>query len=148
MKSVETAAPALSLQVEDRRFLEIFNRLKAYGGMLSAEELQCLHRAGQTEFSLGQALLRREVMALKWRHRLWLPLFQFRSPTWEPLPLLSDVLTELVPVFQGFELIEWFLTPSPWLCDQRPIQALEVMPKLVHQVAQADRFLVTFEQPS
>lgn len=131
-------------QTEDLRFMDLFTRLKPHGGMVSDDELRCLHTVSRPGLSLGMALLQRELVALKWRHRLWLPLFQFQLPAWSALQPVVDIVHELHPVFQGFELVEWFITPNPWLRERLPIDLLEREPTQVQRAAQADRFLITF----
>ena len=144
MKSFDLTVPPLPDQVEDRRFLALFHRLRPHGGMLSDDELQCLHTANQTQVALGIALMNRELMAIKWRHRLWLPVFQFNLKTWQVEPNVSVAVTELFPVMQGFDLIEWFLTPNAWLEDQRPVDVPETERQRVQQAAQVERFLLSF----
>lgn len=144
MKPLDLTAPPLPDQVEDRRVLTLFHRLRPYGGMLSDDELQCLHIGNQTQMALGIALMNRELMAIKWRHRLWLPVFQFNLKTWQVEPNVSVAVTELFPVMQGFDLIEWFLTPNAWLEDQRPVDVPETERQRVQQAAQVERFLLSF----
>jgi len=57
---------------------------------------------------------------------------------------LAAVVREWRPVLRGFDLVEWFLTPSPWLQAQRPIDLIDTEPHQVRRAAQADRFLITF----
>lgn len=144
MKPAVIATPTLPMHVEDRRFFKLFARLMPYGGMLSDEELRCMHTASQSAVVLGHALLKREVIALGWRHRLWLPMFQFHLPAWEPSPHVTEVVADLFPVLQGFDLVEWFLTPNAWLRDHRPVDMLQREPQQVRHAAQVDRFLITF----
>lgn len=138
------AVPVLSKQVEDRRFFALITRLAPRGGMLSDVELRCMHNAIHSNTALGPALLRREVVAIAWRHRLWFPVFQFRLPNWEPSPCVGEVVADLFPVLQGFDLLEWFLTPNAWLKDRRPLELLGSEPAQVRRAAQAERLLMSF----
>lgn len=138
------AIPALPLQAEDRRFAELFKKLVPFGGVLSSDALRHMHVARHSGPMLGHALLRRELVEVKWRQRLWLPVFQFQVTTWEPLPDVSRVVAEFFPVLQGFDLGEWFLTPNAWLRNRRPLEVIREEPEAVLRAAQADRFLFTF----
>jgi hypothetical protein len=138
------SVPALPLQVEDRRFAELFKKLVPFGGMLSGDALRYMHRASQSGLMLGHALLRCDLIEVQWRHSLWLPVFQFQVTTWDTLPNVNLVVAEFFPVLQGFDLAEWFLTPNAWLQNRRPLEIVKEEPEAVVRAAQADRFLLTF----
>lgn len=133
-----------SLKPDDQRFLELLARLRPYGGMLSDDEVRCVHQVCRLGRSVGRGLLSRELVAVRWRHRFWLPMFQFRLPRWEPAPEVGKVVAELVPVLTGFELLEWFTTPNPWLSGKLPLEMIEVNHQRVLHAAQADRFAIAF----
>lgn len=131
-------------QAEDQRFIDLFTRLKPHGGMVSDDELRCLHTVSRTGLSVGSALLRRELVAIEWRHRLWLPMFQFQLPAWALSRSVAAIVHELHPALQGFEMVEWFATPNPWLRHRSPLDVLERDPETVLRAARADRFLIAF----
>lgn len=134
------ALPAQAL--EDRRFIDLLSRLKPHGGLLSDDEFRDAHEVGGAGFSLCAGLWRRELLALDWRHRLWLPLFQFRGPGGSLSAPVAAVVNEWYPLLQGFDLLDWFLEPNAWLRDRCPIDLIDAEPvELVH-AARADRFVI------
>lgn len=139
----ELAPPQAEDEVLDRRFLQLVFDLKPFGGLMSDADVRNISFVARPGFALGEALLSRSLYAISWRHRLWLPMFQFSMPGWRLLPASSDVVTEMFPAYQGYELTEWFLTPSPWLEQRRPVELLHSAPGQVRHAARVDRYLVS-----
>jgi hypothetical protein len=135
------AAPP-SIDWQDTRFLQLLADLRPYGGMLPIEDVRSIGFVSHTSVSLGEALIRRDLFALTWRHRMWLPMFQFRMPGWQLSATASEVAGLLHPVLQGFELAEWFVMPSAWLDQRRPVELIDTETAKVRHAAQADRFLL------
>jgi hypothetical protein len=127
---------------QDNRFLQLMADLRTYGGMLPIEDVRSIGFVSHAGLSLGESLMRHDLFALTWRHRQWLPMFQFRMPGWELSTNVSDIACLMHPVLQGFELTEWFITPSGWLDDQCPLELIDTNPSQVRHAARADRFLL------
>ncbi len=132
--------PAIDSQ--DDRFLQLLAGLRPHGGMLPIEDVRSIGFVSHAGLSLGESLIRRDLFALTWRHRMWLPMFQFRMPGWKPSAGVAEIAGLLHPVLQGFELAEWFITPSPWLNDRCPVELVDTDTAQVRHAAQADRFLL------
>lgn len=126
----------------DNRFLKLMSDLRPYGGMLPVEDVRSIGYVRHADISIGEALIRRDLFALTWRHRMWLPMFQFRMPGWEVSSSAAEIAGLFYPLLQGFELAEWFVTASPWLGERFPVDLLESHPTQVRHAAQADRVLL------
>lgn len=124
---------------KDRRFLKLISDLRLHGGMLPIEEVRSIRYVSNPEMLLREELVRREFFALKWRLRLWVPIFQFHLPGWEISRNAAKVAGLLHPFLQGFELAEWFTTANPWLEDNSPVKLLETQTENVLKAAMADR---------
>lgn len=129
------------VDLQDDRFLQLMKSLRPYGGMLPDEDVRSIGFVSRAPFSLGEALMQRVLFALTWRHRLWLPMFQFRMPDLAVSPQVSSIANLMHPVVQGFELAEWFVAPNPWLDEQTPLDAIESDSVQVMNAARADRFV-------
>lgn len=127
---------------QDQRFLKLLAALRPHGGMLPDDEVRSIGFVSRPGFGLGEALIRRDLYALNWRHQRWIPMFQFHMPGLQINSAVSDVVAELFPQLQGFELTEWFTALNPWLDHRRPLDLIEAAPSLVKHAARADRFLL------
>jgi hypothetical protein len=130
------------IDTQDSRFLKLLVDLRPYGGMLPMEDVRSIGFVWHAGLSLGESLIRRDLFALTWRHRMWLPMFQFRMPGWQLSTHASEIAGLLHPVLQGFELAEWFVMPSPWLGERCPVELIDTELAQVRHAAQADRFLL------
>lgn len=139
----QTGIKTRSIDWQDDRFLQLMVKLRPHGGLLPIEEVRSIGFVKHANLFLGEALIRRDLFALTWRHRLWLPLFQFRMPGWELSTKASEIAGHLHPVLQGFDLAEWFVTSSPWLGERCPVDLLDTQTEQVRYAAQTDRFLLT-----
>ncbi len=128
--------------LQDQRFLKLMTALRPHGGMLPDDDVRSISFVSRPGFGLGEALIRRDLYALSWRHQRWIPMFQFHLPDLHINGAVSDVVAELFPHLQGFELTEWFTTVHPWLDHRRPLDLIDVAPALVKHAARADRFLL------
>ena len=70
-------------------------------------------------------------------------MFQFERGEPAVKPGLSQVLAELVDVFDGWRLAAWFAQPSAWLNGQRPVDLLDSDLSGVRAAARVDRFIAT-----
>lgn len=127
---------------QDQRFLKLLAALRAHGGMLPDDEVRSIGFVSRSGVCLGEALIRRDLYALNWRHQRWVPMFQFHLPGMQINSAVSDVVSEMFQVLQGFELTEWFTEPNPWLDHRRPLDLIETASSLVKNAARADRYLL------
>ncbi len=123
---------------QDRRFVELLGAYRASGGLARAQEVRALHqRRGATERrALARRIAGRELISFEWQAQAWLPLFQFTGGDMGLLPGLAPVLAELVPLYDGWEVAEWFVREAPALDNASP---LALLPQAWQQVLEAAR---------
>lgn len=132
----------LGIDSQDSRFLRLLADLRPYGGMLPIEEVRSIGFVQHAGLSLGESLLQRNLFALTWRHRQWLPMFQFHMPGGALSTNVSRIAGLMHPVLQGYKLAEWFVSPNGWLNDQCPLDLIDTDTAHVRHAAQADCFLL------
>ena len=127
----------------DGQFVAMLNAYRGSGGLAREENLLALssRRFGLDADTLANWIAERQVIGFEWQSRTWLPIFQFNLFDMTLPPALGQVLAELIPVYDPWELANWFAQPNPWLADRVPADALEHDPSAVLQAARADRFI-------
>ena len=127
----------------DDQFVAMLNAYRGSGGLARDGELVALsrHRSGPDADTLAKWIAEREVIGFEWQSRTWLPVFQFNLFDMTRPPALEQVLAELNPVYDSWELANWFAQPNPWLADRVPAETLELDPFSVLQAARASRFI-------
>ena len=127
----------------DDQFVAMLNAYRCSGGLVREENLLALssRRCGLNADTLSNWIAEREVIGFEWESRTWLPIFQFNLFDMTLPPALGQVLAELIPVYDPWELASWFAQPNSWLADRVPADALEHDPSAVLQAARADRFI-------
>ena len=127
----------------DDQFVYLLNAYRSSGGLARDNELitSSRRRCGLNTGTLARWIAEREVIGFFWQSRTWLPLFQFNLPDMTLAPALGQVLAELIPVYDPWELANWFSQPNPWLADCVPAEALEPDPLAVLQAARVCRFI-------
>jgi hypothetical protein len=68
-----------------------------------------------------------------------MPLFQFNASDMSLRAGLADILTELVQVYDDWDLAHWFAKPNVWLSEELPANALAVAAPQVLWAACAER---------
>ncbi len=126
----------------NHQFVDLLNAFRPSGGLARAQEVATrFKRQGVGDISpLAAWLVKREVLSIEWQSKLWLPLFQFHPVGMTLRTGLSNVLAELVGVYNDWELARWFAQPNPWLTDQTPADSLAVAADQVLDAARAERF--------
>ena len=133
----------MTQECTDGQFIAMLNAYRGSGGLARDKELLsfsrrcCSFDAG----TLASWSAEREVIGFFWQSRTWLPLFQFNLPDMTLAPALGQILAELIPVYDPWELANWFSQPNPWLADCVPAEALEPDPLAVLQAARVCRFI-------
>ena len=129
----------------NHQFVAMLNAYRASGGLCRSEEvrrrLQC-HDAIPGAM-LVRWMLKRKVICFEWLSQTWLPWFQFQHSDMRPLPELTRVFAELTPVFDAWEMANWFAQPNQWLANCAPVDTLDANPSAVLHAARADRFVAT-----
>ena len=115
------------------------------GGLLGGEEMAARLRAhaDQPLSLLARWIVSGEVLSIDWRSQMLIPLFQFDPATMTIRPEVADLMAELSPAFDGWELAAWFVEPNAWLHGATPVQALGNDPAAALHAARADRFVAT-----
>lgn len=139
------ALPVATVAAEDRLFIELLDGYRSCGGLQRLATVQATRRhAWDTELieTLPQAVAERRVLGIAWNHELWIPGFQFgRSGAIEPA--VTRVFLELRSSHDPWELAGWFIAPSTWLQQRRPVDLIGSAPACVVAAARADRYVAT-----
>lgn len=141
--------PAWSGAHADKQFVVLLGAYRHSGGLARFKEVLTLTRQcrGAQITSLARWIDQREVIGLEWRADTWLPLFQFDRQDMTPRPALRAVFNELSPIFDAWDMANWFAQPSPWLANRTPVQVLdENLPGLL-AAARFDRHLARPARP-
>jgi hypothetical protein len=128
-------------QQRNMRFVNLLNAFRDSGGLARANEVasQFQRRSEQHISVLGGWLLKRQAIAFEWHSKLWIPLFQFNPADMSLRSGLSEILAELVVVYNDWDLANWFAKPNAWLSDGLPANALAVAAPQVLWAARAER---------
>jgi hypothetical protein len=123
------------------RFVTLLNAFRESGGLARANEVasQFQRRSDGNAAVLGDWLVKREAISFEWDSRLWMPLFQFNASDMSLRAGLADILTELVQVYDDWDLAHWFAKPNAWLSEELPANALAVAAPQVLWAACAER---------
>ncbi len=128
---------------KERRFAALSAALARQGGCLPADQLCGLMRAhwDQPLSRLARWIAGREVVSVGWRSEIWIPLFQFERPSLDLSPAARDVVRTLRPVYDDWELAEWFTRTHDLLSGRSPATQLACDPRSVKEAARMDRFI-------
>jgi hypothetical protein len=130
-------------RLEDRQFLSMDRAFSAHGGMVSADEIvrRLRLRADQPLSTLARWIVGRTIVHVEWQGNTLIPMFQFDLAEMSVRATTARVLSELVAVFDDWDIALWFAQPNSWLRDRAPVDALESHPLDVVHAARADRFV-------
>jgi hypothetical protein len=129
----------------DRLFIRLLNGYRSSGGLQRLTTLQATRRqawGAEVTETLPLGVAERRVLGIAWNQEVWAPDFQFEAGG-AIKPAAAAVFRELVPCHDPWDLAAWFITPSPWLDDDRPAELLAFAPERVVEVARADRYVAT-----
>ncbi|MBV5297413.1 MAG: hypothetical protein JZU64_04545 [Rhodoferax sp.] len=127
----------------NQQFIAMLNAYRGSGGLARAQEVATRFKLhGRTAVNnLADWILKRHVISLEWADKIWLPWCQFNPDTMTLLPGLSEALSELVTVYDDWEVAHWFSQPNPWLADGSPADRLALAAPEVLNAARAERFM-------
>ena len=122
---------------------EVERCFRTHGGLANGDELAgALRRHLEQPVScIARLIVSRRIVVLERGPLTWVPLFQFADARLTVRPPVSQVIAELVDVFDDEELALWFTTPNTWLDGRRPVVVIGAQPDAVHAAARADRFV-------
>lgn len=135
----DTVSPHVSSQ-----FIEMLKGYRSSGGLLRAQMVaaRCSPCSGTDVHTLAGWIVGRKVVSFEWLSSIWLPMFQFNPSDMSRQSGLDEVLSELVPVCDGWEIASWFAQPNPWLGDALPADRLASTAPDVLVAARAERFVI------
>ena len=138
------AADAPDFAAGDRGFIALCAAYRASGGIARPADLgHWLAGRGQGDsHSLATLIANGDVFSFDWRQTRWLPVFQLQAQQPGMAAPLRQVLAELAPVMDGWQLAAWFVQANAWLAAQRPLDLLAEQPARVLAAARADRYVV------
>jgi hypothetical protein len=127
----------------NQQFIGMLNAYRPSGGLARAPEVAAICKSrGETAVSvLADWIVKRKAVSFEWQSRIWLPLFQFNHVDMTLQPGLGDTLSELVEVYDDWEIANWFALPNPWLADCTPADTLVAAAPEVLNAARAERFV-------
>jgi hypothetical protein len=137
--------PAGRPTLADLGYLAMVQQYRASGGLAAVNQVVGLMReiCDQPVSVLARWIVQREVVCFIWKCEHLLPMFQFELRSMSLLPHLQATLSELVPVFDEWELALWFAQPNSWLQGAAPVNLIDLDASAILDAARADRFIAT-----
>ena len=128
----------------DRQFISMLAAYRPSGGIARCHVIEALltTRLKVERQVLWKWLQDGEVFAFEWRQEAWMPYFQLESKTLTPRRAVQQILDELRPIFDGWELAVWFAQPNASLDGRPPAACVDRDLSSVRQAARRDRFVV------
>ena len=128
----------------DAGFLALCAAYRGSGGIARGADLAhwlCGRGEGDSR-ALAGLIVGSQAFSFDWHDTFWVPMFQF-SPVQPALgPAARQVLAELAPLLDGWQLAGWFVRGSTWLDGQRPLDLLAAQPDRVLAAARTDRYVI------
>jgi hypothetical protein len=124
-------------------FITLLAGYRSQGGLPRLYTLQATQReawGADIVNALPAHVADRTVLGITWNREAWVPGFQFDSHGAVAQPTAA-VFAELKSSYDPWELATWFITPSTWLRQARPIDQLAAAPAHVVEAARADRYV-------
>ena len=129
--------------LQERRFRALQAAFARVGGSAPADDVCGLLRPhwSQPLSRVARWIAGREVVSVTWQAQVWLPLFQFERPSLDVVPAVAELVCALRPVYDEWELAEWFVRPHDLLGGQAPALRLACDPCAVKEAARLDHFI-------
>jgi len=126
----------------DQQFMDMLKAYRPSGGLLRAPNVaaRCKPRSGTDVATLAAWMVHRQVVCVEWLSRIWLPVFQFHRADMSRLSGLDEVVSELVEVYDDWQLARWFSLPNQWLGHALPADRLASAAAEVLSAARAEHF--------
>lgn len=129
--------------LQERRFERLRGVFAGLGGFVPADLVSELLRPhwDQPMSRVARWIALRDVVSVTWRAQVWLPLFQFERPSLDLAAAAALIVRDLRPVYDDWELAEWFAAPHDLLAGHAPAAVLPHNPCAVREAACRDRFV-------
>jgi hypothetical protein len=122
----------------------------ASGGLLTVGELaQGNDPHSRARFGhIARGIATREIIGFMWQSEPWVPMFQFDAgPRMLPRKALRPLFELLVPLYDPWEMANWFVRPNQWLTGHRPVDDCAGHLAAVLDVAHLEHFIATGQTP-
>lgn len=128
---------------DDARFVDLLNAYRRSGGLARAAEASrmVVLAHGAHGVHPPPCVSRRSWIAFEWQAQTWLPRFQLLPAGPLPAPAIAAVLDEIHPVFDEWEIAQWFVRRNASLDGRTPVEALGEDPRAVLHAARCDRYI-------
>lgn len=127
--------------VRDARFIALLDACRPSGGLARIGEVGLrAAKAGCCTPDLRTWISQRRLFVVDWNRDRWVPLFQLDLACFVPRAAVALVLAELGPIYDGWELADWFCTPNASLAELCPASAISGQPAAVVNAARMLRF--------
>lgn len=129
--------------LSNRQFIAMLDAYRPSGGLARAQEVATMFKThGLSDpATLAGWIIRRQVISFEWQGKIWLPLFQFNHVDMTRQPGLAEALSELVVVYDDWDIASWFSRPNPWLAECTPADSLAAAAPEVLNAARAERYV-------
>ena len=126
-----------------RQFAEMQRAFRDHGGLARVQDLLARFKPadGANLATLARWIVKREVVCFDWQQQTWFPLFQLEARKLLLKPPLRTVLAELSPVFDHWEIANWFARANPWLANSSPVATFATDMPAVLYAARTERFI-------
>lgn len=118
----------------------------ASGGLLTVGELADGNDPdSQARFAqIAKGISTREIIGFMWQSEPWVPMFQFETglPVM-PRRALQPLFKLLIPLYEPWEMANWFARPNQWLSGSRPVDECVAHLEAVLDVAHLEHFIAT-----
>ncbi len=123
------------------QFVAMLNAYRSSGGLARGGEVLALFgRRGSPDLAqLARRIVQRQVIAFDWQFETWLPWFQFNKLDLGTHAALEEVLVELNPVHDPWQLAGWFVRRHEALRNRTPAAVFATDPSAVKHAARSDR---------
>ena len=139
------ASPLVLPSAADQQFMDMLQAYRHSGGLLRAPDVaaRCRPHSGTDVHTLAAWVRHRQVVSFEWLSRTWLPVFQFQRADMRRQAGLAEVLSELVGLYDDWQLANWFARPHQRLADGTPADRLSHAPTEVLVAARAEQWMPT-----
>jgi len=128
-------------RLEDRQYAMMELAYGRKGGLSSGDGIARLLRSHSSQplSLLARWIVDRQIVSFRWRSLLLVPKFQFEPAGMRPRPTVLDVVNELAPYRDDWDLACWFAQPNARLEHRAPLDLIDDDPEAVRRAARADR---------
>jgi hypothetical protein len=129
--------------LQARRFASLQAAFARHGGCAPADHVCGLLRThwDQPLSRVARWITQRDIVSLAWQAQVWIPLFQFERPSLDLDATTCGLVRTLRPVYDDWELAEWFVRPHEFLAGRIPVGLLAGNPRAVKEAARMDLFI-------